>query len=324
MSRAAAGGLSRKRVAVLPDLFVDAIAHLPAWNTYRHRLGALVRRGGGNLPIGPVELKAGGNATNLAIALARLGARVELITETDRAGRFLLEEASRGTRLGLDLVRVSRRASATVALEFGRANAMLSHAGPLRDFGPERLTPAAWKAILAADAVAVTNWAQNRRGTELLAAIAQRLRGSSAFLFVDPSDPRHRGKAIRSLLGRQAIWRRVDALGLNVNELGAFTGDGGASPAAAARRLHRRLGCRIDLHTRRWALSVDAEGTVRVPALRDAPRRLTGAGDAWNAGNLAGYLLALAPRERLRLAHRTATAYLTSVDGRPPAPTVGC
>lgn len=270
----------------------------------------VVRAGGGNLPIPAVEFKVGGNAANTGLALARLGARVHLITRTDAFGMDVLGRAARRCGLGVDHVRVGGRTSATVALEFGGANVMLSHAGPLDAFGPTALAPRDWRRLEAADAVVVTNWAQNRRGTPLLAALVRRLGGRGVFLYVDTGDPRPRAGAGPRLARQASLWSKVGAWSLNENEVRAFLGRRRGDPLRLGLELSRHVPCRLDLHTRRWAASIRAGRFVRAPALRAPARRLTGAGDAWNAGNLAGYLLGWPDRDRLRLAHRVATKYV--------------
>ncbi|HEX2066716.1 MAG TPA: carbohydrate kinase family protein [Candidatus Thermoplasmatota archaeon] len=307
--------LRRVRAVVLPDLYVDALAFLPPWAQAGRRMGAIARRGGGNLPVQSIEFKLGGNAANLAVALARLGAQVDLIAHTDEFGHRLLERAAAGTGLRTDGVRVGERGSATLGLECGPANVMLSHAGPLQDFGPERLTAQDWERIEAADAVALVNWAQNRRGTALLRRLSDRLGRKGVFLYLDTGDVRHRGADVAALRRDRAAWKGVSAFGMNQNELGAFARGSGVPDAQA---LAGELGTRIDLHTRAWAASVTGTSAVRVPAGKAPARRLTGAGDAWNAGNLAGYLLQAGERERLALAHRVATHYVTGPSGLPP------
>lgn len=310
--------LRRARVVVLPDVYTDVLVPVPPWAATSKALDAIAARGGGNLPVGPVEVKLGGNAANLAFALARLGATVDLVANTDARGHRLLQAAAKGTRLRLDRVRVGPEGSTTVALESPQANVMLSHAGPLAAFGPEALEAEDWDAIAEADAVAVVNWAQNRHGTRLLSAIAGRV-GSGTFLFFDAGDPRHRPDA-GALAKPAGWWAKVGAFGVNRNELSAFVGRelAEADVKPAARELSRRLGTRIDFHCRAWAASVEGDEVVQAKALAPKGRRATGAGDAWNAGNLAGQLLGLEAKERLRLAHRVATLYVTGDDGLPP------
>lgn len=303
---------------VLPDVYTDILVPVPAWGQTARSLDAIAGRGGGNMPVGPIHFKLGGNAANLAHGLARLGATVDLVAHTDERGHALLQAAAKGTRLRLDRVRVTDEGSTTVAMESPDANVMLSHAGPLADFGPEALQADDWQAIEEADAVAVVNWAQNRHGTKLLAAVAKRI-GSDTFLFFDSGDPRHRPDA--TVLAKPAAWwRKVGAFGVNRNELSAFVGRDLAEPDLldAARELSARLGTRIDFHCRSWAASIHGDDVTQVRALAPKGRRATGAGDAWNAGNIAGQLLDLPAKERLRLAHRVATLYVTNPDAVPP------
>lgn len=309
--------LRRKRVVVLPDLYTDVLCPVGPWPQAAAALHQVAARGGGNVPVGPMQLKLGGNAANLALALARLGAQVDLVARTDALGLSLLRQAARGTRLSTDRVRLGGPGAMTVALEAPEANVMLSHAGPVADFGPEALEDEDWRRIEAADAVAVVNWGQNRRGTQLLAAVARKAPG---FVFFDPGDPRHRMQDVTGLIRPQPWWRHVGSVGLNRNELSALSGRelGDDGLLDAARELAGRLGTRIDLHCRAWAASATAEAAVKAKALAPRGRRATGAGDAWNAGNLAGELLGLVPAERLRLAHRVATHYVTGTDGLPP------
>lgn len=356
--------MAGRRVVVLPDFYVDAVARVPAWDAMAPALQAIAARGGGNLPIGPVDFKVGGQAANVGVALSCLGASVDLVAETDAQGKRMLQDISKQTGLGVRHVAVGAVTSATLALESPQANLMLSHSGPLRRFGPAQVSAAGWRAIEAADAVVLTNWSQDERGTALLAAIARRLRGRKTFLYVDTGDLRHRAAVdVRALLSARAAWARVDAWGLNENEILAATAAlGDAAPAngstdgppptraqrdadvlAKAQALAQRLGTRLDVHTRAWAASVPgkppstgssrrgvgqvdpssrsppSDGVVRVAAPRDRARRLTGAGDTWNAGNLAGHLLGLEDAARLRLAHAVATRYVIRATGLPPS-----
>ncbi|MBW3582102.1 MAG: carbohydrate kinase family protein, partial [Euryarchaeota archaeon] len=295
------------------DLYLDALAFLPHWQETIGALDAIARRGGGNLPVPRIETKLGGNAANLALGLAELGVQVDLIAETDPLGHHLLSRAAEGTSLRTDRVRLGDKCSVTLGLECPDANVMLSHAGPLAAFGPERLEAEDLRRIREADAVAVVNWAQNPHGTDLLATLADAV-GDETFLYLDTGDPRHRPDDAMRLVENEAVWDRVDAWGLNENELGAFTRDAPGDPVFLAQALARRLGTRLDLHTRGWAATVTADSIVRVDASDEPARRTTGAGDAWNAGNIAAGLLGWPDRERLAFAHRTATAHVTGAN----------
>ncbi len=310
--------LKQKRVVVLADLFIDTLVPLPEWAASADRLFKIAEQGGGNLPVGKVEVRLGGNAANLAVALGRLGAQVDLITQTDPLGAHLLRRAARGSRVGMRGVRVGDEASATVALESPEANIMLSHSGPFSEFGPDRLRWRDWRMLEKADAVAVVNWAQNLEGTPLLKQLATRLGGQGKLLYLDTGDPRNRRSDAHRLLEEKEIWQGLDVWALNENELEHFSGAPVDHDLVAAQELSRRLDVRLDVHTRKWAAAVYGENVVHVEAHSTPARRLTGAGDAWNAGNLAGHLLGWSDRGRLQLAHDVANVYTTSEQGIPP------
>lgn len=310
--------LKQKRVVVLADLFIDTLVPLPQWATSVKRLEAIAGRGGGNLPVEKIDVRLGGNAANLAVALGRLGAQVDLITETSPLGAHLLRRASRGGRVGMRGVRVADTASCTVALESPDANVMLSHAGPLADFGPDRLRWRDWRLLEKADAVALVNWAQNQQGTPLLESLVNRLGGQGKLLYLDTGDPQNRVEDAQALLENQEVWDGVDIWGMNENELAFYSGAPVDEGLEAARRLSRRLDVRLDVHTRSWGAAVYGDNVVRLDAHSTPVRRLTGAGDTWNAGNLAGHLLGWSDRGRLQLAHDVADRYLASERGVPP------
>lgn len=81
-----------------------------------------------------------------------------------------------------------------------------------------------------------------------------------------------------------------------------------------ARRLRDELKIRIDLHTPSL-VSIDNTKEVLMPTFDVEVRRVTGAGDAWQAGNAYGDLIGLTPEERLLLANATAAYYISHPKG---------
>jgi sugar/nucleoside kinase (ribokinase family) len=77
------------------------------------------------------------------------------------------------------------------------------------------------------------------------------------------------------------------------------------------RSFKRRVAARIDYHTPSFAASIDDNVTF-FPAFDVELHRSTGAGDAWNAGNIFGELLGLTPAFRLCLANAVAGYYISS------------
>ena len=133
----------------------------------------------------------GGNAVNVAYCLAKLGAKVALFTVTDDIGNATIKQAFSqfGERAKLRIAQ--GKSGLTTAFEFPqgdtRVNVMVSDIGDNANFGPDRISSEEDRALLKnSDAVMVTNWASNSRGTEL-ADFAFR-NSPSALHFIDPAD----------------------------------------------------------------------------------------------------------------------------------------
>lgn len=314
--------LQERRVVVLPDFFLDRFVPVPSWDAFSERVAAIHGRGGGNLPTRPQTLRVGGDAGNTAYALGRLGVPVRLVAHADGAGRELLARVL--GPLGVDLAGVqdAERSASTVALEFeDGANVMLSDAGPLASVSPDDLTGEDWAAVEGADAVLFGNWSQAREhGTELLAAVLERAQGLT---MLDTSDPTHRPEQdAADLLHHPAVRDHLDVWAMNEAEARHFgrlaaDGDpGGWQDAVAA--VATVFPGRIDAHTADAALTLHAGRRVRTPTVPLTPKHRTGAGDAWNAGDLLGYLLRLDEPERLEVANAVAGVLLTDETHRPP------
>jgi len=82
--------------------------------------------------------------------------------------------------------------------------------------------------------------------------------------------------------------------------------------------LAKALGVVFDLHAD--GASYSSEGTrvteARVRTVRT--RRLTGAGDVWDAGAIYGRIKGMEEKERLRFANCAAKLYIKSADPVPP------
>lgn len=314
------------RVCCLPDLFLDHLVPLPEPRTFLDEAADVAGRGGGNIATGAQTVELGGNAANLALALARLGVDVDLVAPTDGEGLRRAREVLEGAGGDVAGVRDVGRASRTVALEMdgegsGGANVMLSDPGPLRGFGPGDLVEADRDRIRGADVAAVTNWAKTRPGgTALLEAVAGWAREGGTAVYLDTSDPATRPREeVHDLLAPEGPLEGVDVWGMNEHEARAFGRAAGLDEPdvdEAAEVLAGRVGGRVDVHTAEEALTRGSGGGRRVPAFDVDAARRTGAGDAWNAGNILADLLGSPDGERLRVAH--AVAALAVRDGEPP------
>ncbi len=101
---------------------------------------------------------------------------------------------------------------------------------------------------------------------------------------------------------------------MNQNELQKHTGHARIERALAFKRT---IAARIDYHSPRYAVSIGKETTF-FPTFNVDLHRSTGAGDAWNSGNIFGELLGLSPAARLCLANAVAGYYVSSRRGTHP------
>ena len=304
-------------VAVMHDFYVDRLLY---WDTIGGIARAMTEKarvgGGGIHRVGQEDVR-GGNAVNLAYALSRLGLRTLLITHSDRTHEGVLRQTFDG--LGTELRVKPFPTALTVAFE-GEVNVMMGDGRGASDFGPDALEPGDWRALSNSRLVCVVNWAINMKGTKLLTAVRRRL-GAEKTIFFDPADFRDRAPEFKELLGILARRRVVDWVSMNQQEATAaapMLGIPGGSPEELCVALARRLRVVFDLHGDKATYT--SEGTrltsVRVRASRT--RRLTGAGDIWDAGAVYGRLTGMEEGERLRFANGAAKLYLESKEPLPP------
>ncbi|HLE95840.1 MAG TPA: carbohydrate kinase family protein [Candidatus Thermoplasmatota archaeon] len=307
-------------VVALPDFFLDHIVVAPPWSDATSAMQAVHARGGGNVPGWPQRFAPGGNAANTALAVARLGARSHLVARTDAFGLAYLRETIGPLGVDLKQVRDDGDLAITTALEFGeeRRNVMLSWAGSVADLRPEHLDDNQLTLVQGSDAVVLANWTANRGGgTELFEHVLKSTGGGRTLAYVDTGDPSARLADVPDLKRRVFAHPDLDVLALNENELRLFSGVPGVEAGRAALRREVAPDATLDVHTSEASWTAGPHGETSVPAFRVRFVRATGAGDVWNAGNLLGHLLDLAPDERLLLANATAAIYVSGT-GPPP------
>jgi sugar/nucleoside kinase (ribokinase family) len=304
-------------VAVMHDYFVDRLVHTESLDGALRLVAEKARGGGGGLHGFIQEEVRGGNAVNLAHALARLGLRTLLVTHCGRAHETLLRQSLTG--LGAEVRVKPLPAGLTVAFE-GEVNVMLGDGRGASDFGPDLLNEADWDALENSRVVCSVNWAANAKGTKLLVALRKRL-GKEKTIFMDPADFRDRTPMYTELLSLIAKRGLVDWVSSNEEESRATAvalGVRGGSLSSLCKGLARRLGVVYDLHAA--ACSCSSEGT-RVASARTKlvkPRRLTGAGDVWDAGAIYGRLKGMDEVPRMEFANTAARLYLEGDDVAPP------
>src|SRR3970040_1634698 len=192
-------------VVVLNDFFLDRIIKIQNIATLYELISKKSQLGGSIRGIPQTDLK-GGNATNIAYALARLGAPVSLVTVSDKTSSHILQDT------------FSEFQNATVSLEFSNnghiVNIMLSDIGDNENFGPEKLGQKEQAAIQNADAIIVANWASNERGTDLSKFVFEK--STKSLHFLDPADIQSRSGEFKEAVIELAS--NLDSLCLNENE----------------------------------------------------------------------------------------------------------
>lgn len=318
-------------IVVMPDFFVDRVIRLESREKLAGALEEKAKNGGGSVRGVPTMDIRGGNAVNVAYALAKLGAKVTLFTVADEIGSAMIRQvfSQFGDKVTLRIAK--GRHGYTTAFEFphsdSRVNVMVSDIGDNANFGPDRMSSKEDQAILKnADAVMVLNWASNQKGTELAEYAFKS--SPSAIHFIDPADISSRKQEFRDALFK--LGAATDCLSINENEcdhlanalgldaqLGPSYGPDDVKRAAA--KIAESVGITTDLHTRigsAWSNGKEAEFAH---AVKVEPKILTGAGDVWDAADVLGYIAGLEPKERLMFANAAASLYVREPMGEPPA-----
>ncbi len=326
------------KVVVMPDFFLDRLINLE-WNPaeFSELVAEVAKRKGGSIDgIQQTDLR-GGNAINVASALASLGVNVTPIVCTSEFGLQQMRHYFQNTSIDTSYAKTYGKASITTALEFieknKRTNVMLRDLGALADFGPVNLEESDFMLIDDTDYLCIFNWAGTLKfGTDLAQAVFGRAKqNGKGKTYYDTADPTPNSKAIPDLIGKILKTDKVDILSLNENEavtyasyldVGIMEKRNGLSYSElameSARVLARLLPARIDLHTTEFSATLKGKNEVEVPTFKVKTLRATGAGDAWCAGNILGDHNDLSDECRLMLANAVAACYLSDPNGQHP------
>lgn len=318
-------------IVVMHDFFVDRIIRLESKENLSGALSEKAKVGGGSIRGIPTTDVKGGNAVNIAYSLAKLGAKVSLFTVADEMGSIMIRQtfAQFGDKVTLRIA--NGRTGLTTCFEFPhedtRVNVMVSDVGDNESFGSERINSEADRTILKnADGVMVVNWATNINGTEL--AEFSFKNSPSAFHFLDPADIETRKHDFRDSLAK--LSGVTDCLSINENECNSLADALGfgqvlgcvysvAEVKQAAKRISESVGISTDLHTKVGAAWSNGKESAFAHAIKVDAKRLTGAGDTWDAADIIGYLAGLHPQERLLFANCCASLYIRDPNGEPPS-----
>ena len=325
-------------VVVMPDFFLDRLIHLDYHaKAFCKTLVEVVKRKGGSIDdINQMELR-GGNAVNTASALAALHANVTPIVCTSKLGLKLMKFYLKPARIDLSHVKISSKASITTAIEFetkkGRVNVMFRDVGSLANFGTHMLNGQDFEVIENADYVCVFNWAGTRHfGTELAETVFRCAKGNGkGKTYYDTADPTTNEKKIPNLMKRILQTRQVDIFSINENEAIYYSSQLDSemekprktlrfadSAKMSARILAAHLPARVDLHATDFSATFTKKSETIVPAFKVPVLRVTGAGDAWNAGNILGDAHRLSEELRLALGNVIAAYYISNPKGTHP------
>jgi ribokinase len=319
-------------VSVLPDFFMDRFVKLESIDELIAAIKIKSQEGGGGSLRGiqQVEVK-GGNAVNVACALGKLGANVNLLAIAESFYADLL----RATCLAfpnIHLETVSGKNGFTVAFEFFEngipVNVMASDTGDLAEFDGSSIQEDLLGFISSAKIVSVLNWASNRRGTELCFSVYSSAKNQGGMTFFDPADVAELSQNIPDLKKRIFDQCLLDYFSLNDNELRIFCrilsnyilpqNYSLAELEKGARLLSETTNTRVDLHTRKVSISCRSNECLAEPCYKVEQKLITGAGDIWDAADIVGYLLGWEPEKRLKFANATAGFYVSCKEPEPP------
>jgi sugar/nucleoside kinase (ribokinase family) len=304
-------------VVVLPDFFVDHFLRFDQYLQTLQHLNQIQVQGGGNISGIPQNINQGGNAANTALALARLGVSSHLICRTDSFGLHLLDYFLGKNGVDLSLVKSDGKLAITTALEFeqDKVNIMLGDPGSVADFTYMLLNSHDLEVITQSDVVGVMNWNLNTCGTMLASEVFHHAKKAGATTFFDCGDPSPRKNDIPELFNQVLKNLDLDIFGLNENELHHLISSKGNSQediVSDAQSFKNKISARLDVHTAHFSCSVADTCTI-VPTMKLSNiYRFTGAGDAWNAGNLFAELFGFTVEERLFFANAFAGYYISS------------
>jgi len=309
--------LKELHVVLIPDFFVDHFLFLDELESTFTKLKDIYQQGGGNLPGIKQKIHQGGNAANTALSLAKLGIKSHLICKTSEFGLDLLKYFLGRNNVDLSGVKTNGELAITTALEFGEkhTNVMIGDPGSVADFTFETLDEKDLELISNSEMLCVLNWNLNKNGTKLAKEAFRFAKQKNVKTFFDTGDPSPRKNDISELIKNVLTENNLDILALNENELSHYTNTQTYSDqemVQSAMQLKNKINARIDLHTSRFSCTINKKTTI-VPTQKTLhKKRATGAGDAWNAGDIFSELLNFEDDERLLFSNSIAEYYISS------------
>ncbi len=317
--------LNHYHVVALNDFSLDRIIEIKSFDDFEERARVVLARGGGLLPNSIQSVQQGGCAANTATTLGCLGIETYFITKTDAFGKYLLDYFLQRNGVNIDHVKLNGQLALAACIEVGSAhsNIMINDKESFTSFSYQDLEPADLALIESADIVGIFDWSLNQKGTDLASGICNFLSGKGKAAYLDTSDPAPRKDEIPELFRKVFTNKGLSYLNLNENELCQYQGVSTSHYSIETyirlmKELRKRIHADLNVHTTQFSMNIE-EREVVIPSFHIVPRRSTGCGDAWNGGNILGYLLNLTTEERLMLANAVAGFYSESIHSTRPS-----
>jgi ribokinase len=318
-------------IVVMPDFFIDRIIELKSKEHFFESILQKTKYGGGSIRDFSAIERKGGNAVNVAYALATLGAKVVLFTIADKVGSTFLSNIF--SKFG-DMVQLriaDGNHGLTTALEFhsedgATENIMLNHLRDIAYIGPEIISSELGDLSILkySSAIVFLNWASNNKSTDLLEYV---FKNSSSFHFLDPADIDNRKYEFKKMLIQNK--ENIDTLSINENECNSLCKvfdfnenilleNNDIKIEKLLDQLSATLGIEICLHTRQGSRWSDGNNSFFAKAFETRVVNVTGAGDSWDAGYIFSTVAGLKIKEKLLFANALASLYVGNIDGEPP------
>ncbi len=231
-----------------------------------------------------IRFTGGGSGANTALWLRHLGAETTLLARIgdDPGGRLIRAELeAAGVRCAFAVDAEAPTCCVVVMVDGSGQRSMLADRGANQRFAPEDVTPEALEGASHLHLSGYVLLDPPSRAAGLAALAAAREAGLTTS--VDPQAAAH----ITDPAAFLADVRGVDLLMPNTEELVALTGS--ADPTSA-KELLGTVGAVVVTAGLDGASWVDADGVTSVPAVEADCIDSTGAGDAFDAGVLTGWL----------------------------------
>ena len=311
------------KVTVLADVFIDRIIRIPNFEFLLKEIKDKSEVGGGSIrEISQKEI-IGGNATNIAYALAKLGAQVNLFVIADNFTKELLNHRfNQYSNVQINIIEGKPGFTAALETKFNgkESNIMMSDVGGIKYFDGIEMVGTYKKIFKQSDVTIIANWASNLNGNDLINNVFSISKDTLRLLdCADISTSIDRLPKLIDIINKKDL---VDVISLNENECSVLSQHIGFKKLSKdysvkeikniARNLSEYLDLTIEIHTPLGSCSASDNNVQFVKSFEIQPIMLTGAGDVWNAANILGIKKEISTEKRLAFANACAAIYVSS------------